>query len=204
MVVIKKMDELRVDSIIVDIGCWWRSMDKDDDDKMMQAVDENTIANSIEECPAEVSPQEECSNWWEGGTAVQTDEPSSLREANLISEEDVATHTQDDNTTTEPSVGTIIKKKTKLKKLEKRGGEEGKMRLEFLRRYFPNTRMSPGGTETLTDKLVPMDISRRKYEVDAVENICSSPGSTAIPRLLNTRSQLLNPNATNQLTRRTI
>ena len=60
-VVIKKMDELRVDSIIVDIGCWWKSMDEDDNDKMMQAVDENTIANSIEKCPAEVSPQEECS-----------------------------------------------------------------------------------------------------------------------------------------------
>ena len=59
--------------------------------------------------------------------------------------------------------------------------------------------MSPGGTETLTDKLVPVDISRRKYEVDAAENRCSSPGPTAIRRSLNTRSQLLNPNATNQL-----
>ena len=98
-------------------------------------------------------------------------------------------------------MGTDIDDKPKLTNLEKRWGEEGRKRLYFLRRYFPNTRMSPGGTETLAVDNVPMDLNGRKNEVDAARNTCSSPGQTAIQRSIITSSRILNPITSIQLSK---
>ena len=201
LLVIKKMEELRLDSILVDVGSWWKSME-DDNFEIMQDGEENTKASSSrEECKPGVIPQEGCSNWGEGDTVAQTEEEcdkaSSHREGDLTAD-DVSTQ-QDHNTPADPFVGTEIDNKPKLTNLEKRRGVEGRKRLYFLQRYFPNTRMSPGGTETLTVDSVPMD--GRKNELDAAGNTCSSPGQTANRRSIITSSRKLNPIISTQLSK---